>query len=269
VILESVRADVRRMTAQEPGLASKAGLFFFHPGLQAVLFYRLARWLLLHRLGPLAVVTSYVGSVLTGAQISPRAVIGKGLRIYHPHGVVIGAGAVVGEHCTLSHGNMIGTFAGDEERPVIGDHFSAATGAKILGKIRVGDWVRVSPNSVVITSLPDNVVATGVPARILLRESSDAGTAAPGEGKPAAADTVERLIGLLRRNVEAVPLPAAMDESTGLLGEGIGLDSVEILKLVCGIEEEFDLTIDESELTAARFKTVGSLAAFIQDKRGS
>jgi serine O-acetyltransferase len=269
MMLESVRADVRRMTAQEPGLASKIGLFFFHPGLQAVLFYRLARWLLLNHLGPLAVVVSYVSSVLTGAQISPRAVIGKGLRIYHPSGVVIGAGAIVGEHCTLSHGNMIGTFAGDEERPVIGNNFSAATGAKILGKITVGDFVRVSPNSVVITSLPDNVVATGVPARILLREQADAASAAPGEGKPPAADTVERLVDLLRRNVEAVPLPASMDGSTALLGEGIGLDSVEILKLVCAIEEEFDLTIDEGDLTAARFKTVDSLAGFIQEKRAS
>jgi len=41
---------------------------------------------------------------------------------------------------------------------------------------------------------------------------------------------------------------------------------VEILKLVCVIEEEFELTIDESELTAARFKTVGALAGFIQEK---
>jgi serine O-acetyltransferase len=266
MMLESIRADARRMTAQEPGLASKIGLFFFHPGLQAVLFYRFARWLLIHHLGPLAVVISYVSSVLTGAQISPRAIIGKGLRIYHPQGVVIGAGAVVGDHCTLSHGNMIGTFAGDEERPTIGHHFAAATGAKILGKITVGDHVRVSPNSVVITSLPDNVVATGVPARILLREQPDPVPAAPGAGSATAADTVDRLIALLRRNVEAVPLPAAMDRSTGLLGEGIGLDSVEILKLVCAIEEEFELTIDESELTAARFKTVGALAGFIHEK---
>jgi len=267
-MLDSVRADVQRVTAQEPGLASKIGLFFFHPGLQAVLFYRLARWLLLHHMGPLAVIVSYVSAVLTGSQISPRAIIGKGLRIYHPHGVVIGAGAIVGEHCTLSHGNMIGTFAGDEERPVIGYHFAAATGAKILGKITVGDYVRVSPNSVVITSLPDNVVATGVPARILLREGPAGAAPTPGNGKPAG-EMVDRLVSLLRRNVEAVPVPESMDASTGLLGEGIGLDSVEILKLVCAIEDEFGLTIDESELTAARFKTVGSLAGFIQEKTTS
>jgi acyl carrier protein len=169
---------------------------------------------------------------------------------------------------------MIGTFAGDEERPTIGDNFSAATGAKILGKITVGHNVRVSPNSVVITSLPDDVVAIGIPARVLLREAAATATpAAPANGaapsEPAPSDMLERLIDLLRRNVEAVPLPADMNESTGLLGEGIGLDSVEILKIVCAIEEEFGLTLDESELTAARFKTVGSLVGFIQEKSAS
>ncbi|MGH2667928.1 MAG: phosphopantetheine-binding protein [bacterium] len=263
-MFESVCADIRRATAQEAGLAGKVALFLFHPGLQATLFYRLARWLLLHHMSPLAVVTSYLSSVLTGAQISPRAVIGKGLRIYHPQGVVIGAGAVVGDYCTLSHGNMIGTF-GEGERPVIGHRFSAATGAKVLGKITVGNNVRVGPNSVVIISVPDDVVMVGVPARILLREECGA-TLHPTIRGALRGETVERLINLLRKNVEAVPLPEIIEASTGLLGEGIGLDSVEILKLVCAIEEEFGLTIDESELTAVRFKTVASLAAFVEEK---
>lgn len=264
-MFEYVCADICRVTAQEAGIASKLSLFAFHPGLQAALSYRLARWLLRHRMGPLAVVISYISSMVTGAQISPRAVIGKGLRIYHPQGVVIGAGAVIGEHCTLSHGNMIGTL-GDEARPVIGHHFLAATGAKVLGKITVGNNVRVGPNSVVITSVPNDMVMIGVPARALFRKESDAPLLASPRGS-FQDETVERLINLLRKNVEAVPLPDVIEASTGLLGEGIGLDSVETLKLVCAIEEEFGLTIDESELTAVRFKTVASLAAFVDEKR--
>jgi serine O-acetyltransferase len=263
-MFEFVGADICRVTAQEVSFTSKLALFLFHPGLQAALFYRFARWLLLHGMSPLAVVVSYLSSVVTGAQISPRAVIGKGLRIYHPQGVVIGAGAVIGEHCTLSHGNMIGTF-GEGERPVVGHRFSAATGAKVLGKITVGDNVRVGPNSVVITSVPDGVVMIGVPARPLLRGESDAAL----DVAPCGAfrgETVDRLINLLRKNVEAIPLPDIIDTSTGLLGGGIGLDSVEILKLVCAIEEEFGLTIDESELTAVRFRTVATLAAFVDEK---
>lgn len=268
-MFEFVRADIRRVTDQETSIVSKLAMFPFHPGLQAVLLYRLARWLLQHRLGFLAVVTSYVSSVVTGAQISPRAVIGKGLCIYHPQGIVISAGAVVGDQCTLSHANMLGSFAGDGERPTIGHRFSAATGAKVLGKVTVGDNVRVSPNSVVITSLPDDVVVIGVPARILLRESATPERESLHLARPTSEEVADRLVSVLRRSVDAVPLPEHMDESTGLLGEGIGLDSVEILKLVCAIEEEFALTIDESELTAGRFRTVGALAAFIEEKRAA
>jgi len=53
------------------------------------------------------------------------------------------------------------------------------------------------------------------------------------------------------------------DEDTGLLGMGIGLDSVEIIQLVAGLEEEFNLTIDDDDLVPDHFFTIGSLASFL------
>jgi serine O-acetyltransferase len=266
-MLDNVRQDVARITWQEPTWLHKVGAVCLNLGLHAVLFYRLARWLQVHHLGPLAATCSYVSSVITGAQISARAAIGPGLRVYHPQGLTIGAGAVLGSECTLAHGNMIGSLGWAGGRPVIGDHLDAATGAKILGTITVGDHVRVGPNSVVIHSLPSGVTVVGNPARVVLRDDE----AAPHEAASsteAPEELVGRVVSLLRRTVEVVTMPSQMDRATGLLGEGIGLDSVEILKLVCAIEEEFDLTIDESQVTAARFKTVGSLAAFIHERSG-
>jgi len=263
-MLENVRRDIARVTRREETWVDKVGTVCFNLGLHAVLLYRLGRWLQLHHLGPLAVLSSYVSSVVTGAQISPRASIGAGLRVYHPHGVTIGAGAILGRDCTLTHGNMIGTFGASDDRPVIGDRLDAATGAKILGRITVGDKVTVGPNAVLIHSVPSDVTVLGNPARIVLRADERGGHDQPSAEAPS--EVVSRLVSLLRRTVEVVTIPSQVDRSTGLLGEGIGLDSVEILKLVCAIEEEFDLTIDESQLTAARFKTVGSLAAFIHER---
>jgi serine O-acetyltransferase len=263
-MFENIRHDIARVTRREETWLDKVGTVCFNLGLHAVLFYRLGRWLHLHRLGPLAVLSSYVSSIITGAQISPRAAIGPGLRLYHPQGMTIGAGAILGSGCTLAHGNMVGTFGDTDDRPVIGDRLNAATGAKILGLITVGDNVRVGPNAVVIHSIPSGVTVLGNPARIVLRAVEGA------EHAPAMADVpdelVSRLVSLLRRTVEVVTMPSQLDRSTGLLGEGIGLDSVEILKLICAIEEEFELTIDESQLSAARFKTVGSLANFIHER---
>lgn len=161
------RADIRRLTARERSSIGKVAIVLFHPGLQAVLLYRLSRWFYLHRMPVVSVMLTYVSSVLTGAQISHRATFGKGLAIYHPHGVVVGATAVVGERCSLTHTNMIGQRRGRSDRPVIGDRFYAGSGAKIFGRITIGDDVKVGANAVVTRSLPDAVIAAGVPARIV------------------------------------------------------------------------------------------------------
>jgi acyl carrier protein len=55
-----------------------------------------------------------------------------------------------------------------------------------------------------------------------------------------------------------------LEDSTGLLGQGIGLDSVEALQLVGRMEEAFGLTIGDDELDAAHFRTVGTFVRFIE-----
>jgi len=58
----------------------------------------------------------------------------------------------------------------------------------------------------------------------------------------------------------------ACDSETPLLGRGIGLDSVEILALVAGIEKEFDIQVDDDDLTVDLFKDIGTLRAYILQK---
>lgn len=60
-----------------------------------------------------------------------------------------------------------------------------------------------------------------------------------------------------------------VDETTGLLGRGIGLDSMEVLQLVVAAEERFDLTVDESQLRPDHFRTVGAFATFLQERMSS
>jgi len=57
-----------------------------------------------------------------------------------------------------------------------------------------------------------------------------------------------------------------LDEQTGLLGRGVGLDSVEILQLIAAIEEEFELTIDDDELAPHHFGSVGNVISFIEER---
>jgi len=55
-------------------------------------------------------------------------------------------------------------------------------------------------------------------------------------------------------------------EATGLLGQGIGLDSVEVLQLVSAIEEAWGLTIEDDELKREHFVTLGSVVSFVQER---
>ncbi|MCL6640034.1 MAG: acyl carrier protein [Candidatus Rokubacteria bacterium] len=74
---------------------------------------------------------------------------------------------------------------------------------------------------------------------------------------------------LLARLAETVELPVPVEditEETGLLGQGLGLDSIEVLSLVAAIEEEFGLTIDDADLKVVHFRTVGALVRFIGER---
>ena len=56
------------------------------------------------------------------------------------------------------------------------------------------------------------------------------------------------------------------EEDTGLLGKGIGLDSIEVIQLVAALEEEFDLTIDDDDLLPEHFSSLGDLITFLEKR---
>jgi acyl carrier protein len=56
---------------------------------------------------------------------------------------------------------------------------------------------------------------------------------------------------------------ADTDSTTPLLGRGIGLDSVETMALVVSLEEVFEMSIPDDELTVDLFKNVGTLTDYI------
>jgi len=64
-------------------------------------------------------------------------------------------------------------------------------------------------------------------------------------------DIEKKIIQILISDLEIDPaILSTVDSNTPLLGRGIGLNSVETLTLVAGIEEAFDIHIDDADLTA-------------------
>jgi acyl carrier protein len=53
---------------------------------------------------------------------------------------------------------------------------------------------------------------------------------------------------------------------TPLLGELPEFDSMAVVGIVTSIEERFDLVVDDDELDASAFATVGTLTSFVEQK---
>ena len=80
----------------------------------------------------------------------------------------------------------------------------------------------------------------------------------------------QRIKDILVKDLEISPsLVEGVDSDTPLLGRGIGLDSMETLTLVSGLEQEFGIQIGDEELTTALFQTLGTLANFVTEKQDS
>jgi acyl carrier protein len=82
------------------------------------------------------------------------------------------------------------------------------------------------------------------------------------------AEEVEQGIkGILVRELEIdLQVLDRVDADTPLLGHGIGLDSMETLSLVTGIEQEFGLEVEDEELASGLFRTLGTLTEFVVAK---
>ncbi|MEJ7585476.1 MAG: hypothetical protein WKF43_15670 [Acidimicrobiales bacterium] len=88
--------------------------------------------------------------------------------VYIPHGqVVIGGVTEVGRDVVLDPFVTLGLRAGRIRGPSIGRSATIGTGARVIGRVRVGEHARVEANAVVIADVPDGVTVAGIPARVL------------------------------------------------------------------------------------------------------
>ena len=117
-----------------------------------------------------------LSEILTGIELPCEATIGRRFRIDHFGGIIISGDAVFGDDCVLRNGVTVGLRStGERGSPVIGNRVDIGAGAKLLGPIRIGDDVVIGVNAVVITDVPSNSIAVGIPARILPRKARSSG----------------------------------------------------------------------------------------------
>jgi len=147
-------------------------------GFWALLVYRFghARFVIKNRIlrAPWTIVYMILNKlteIFCGICIGSAATIGRRLTIEHHGCIVIHGASVIGDDCLIRHGVTLGNTGYDDPlgAPRIGARVQIGAGAKILGRVNVGDDVIIGANAVVVDDVPSGAAVGGVPARPLNR----------------------------------------------------------------------------------------------------
>ncbi len=168
-LFDKLKQEIDSIMERDPAARSRAEVYFLYSGFRAVRMYRRANWFYRHNMKFIARFISQRARHKTGIEIHPGATIGKGLFIDHGMGVVIGETAEVGDNCTIYQNVTLGGTGKDhgKRHPTLGNNVLVGSGAKVLGPFKVGDNARIAAGAVVLSEVPDNSTAVGVPAKIV------------------------------------------------------------------------------------------------------
>lgn len=169
--------DLDAAVAKDPAATSRVEMALTSPGLHAIWAHRgtHALWGLPGGRLPARVLAQVV-RFATGVEIHPGARLGRRFFIDHGMGVVIGETSEVGDDVMLYHGVTLGgrSLERVKRHPTVGNRVTIGAGARLLGPVEIGDDVQIGANSVVVKDIPNDAIATGVPAVIRFRESGAA-----------------------------------------------------------------------------------------------
>ncbi len=138
-----------------------------YPGLFIAWSHRVAHTLHLRGHRAVAMLLMWACHAITGCEIRPGAVLGPGLMVVHPSGVVIGGGTVAGARLQLYGSNTFGSneAQGIHGSPQLGDDVVLAAHAMVIGPVRIGDRAVVGAASLVLHDVAAGLRVKGVPAR--------------------------------------------------------------------------------------------------------
>ena len=129
------------------------------PGFWVVLGYRLSHALYKNGFNLIGKILQGIICILTGCNISRKAIIGPGFSIYHPRDIFVGPHVYIGKNCLIGSRCFISSNlhpSDPEDYPAIDDYLIMSIGAVVVGGIYIDKKVRIAPNAVVLKSVSEN-----------------------------------------------------------------------------------------------------------------
>ncbi len=167
IVTNEFKNDVKSVRERDPAAKSDLEAALFYPGMHAIWAHRISHELYKNQHFTSARAISQAAKFFTGIEIHPGAKIGHGLVIDHGAAVVIGETAEIGDNCTIYQGVTLGGTGKEtgKRHPTLGNNVMVGAGAKVLGGFEIGSDTKIAANAVVLSPLPKNCTAVGIPAR--------------------------------------------------------------------------------------------------------
>lgn len=164
-------SDVLAAFDGDPAARSVDEVLLCYPGIEAVIYHRLAHKLYELGVPLLARLMSEVAHSNTGIDIHPGATIGPGLFIDHGTGVVIGETAVLGKRVRIYQAVTLGSRSfpvddhghpvkGQPRHPIVEDDVVIYAGATLLGRVTIGRGATIGGNVWITQDVPAGALVT-------------------------------------------------------------------------------------------------------------
>lgn len=173
--ISKVREDIKVIYDNDPAAKNILEVILCYPGLHALVAYRFAHRLYKWNIPLIPRIISYLTRIITGIEIHPGARIGRRFFIDHGEGVVIGETTIIGDDVLIYQQVTLGGTGKEsgKRHPTLGNNVIVGAGAKVLGSIVIGDYVRIGAGSVVVEDVPEHSTVVGIPGRIVHRAVID------------------------------------------------------------------------------------------------
>lgn len=163
------------------------------PGVQAVVVLRFGQWMKRQprvvelAFAPLYLLLAHHIRATWGIDLPRSVEIGPGFYIGHFGGVILSPAVRAGANLTLSHDVTLGISGrgANAGTPVLGDDVYIAPGARVFGKVTIGNNVKIGANAVVHRDLPDNAIAVLDPGFTIISYRGNKPVADPAASTPA------------------------------------------------------------------------------------
>jgi serine O-acetyltransferase len=177
-VAHALRCDLSAIVDRDPAAGCILTPLLFFKGFHAISAYRAAHELWLDGRRMVARLLQSMISEAFSVDIHPAARIGCGILLDHATSFVAGETAVIADHVSILHEVTLGGTGKEhgDRHPIVESHVLLGAGAKILGRVTIGQGAKVGAGSVVLADVPPHTTVVGVPAVVVgeTRDSSPA-----------------------------------------------------------------------------------------------